>query len=40
MSFWVIILYIPFLLWAGHCLGMGFPFFDLAHVSFYPMSVG
>ena len=40
MSFWVFILYIPFLLWAGHCLGMGFPFFDLAHVSFYPMSVG
>ena len=40
MSFWVFILYIPFLLWAGHCLGMGFPFFDLAHVSFYPAFVG
>ena len=40
MSFWVFILYIPFLLWAGHCLDMGFPFFDLAHVSFYPAFMG
>ena len=40
MSFWIFILYISFLLQAGHCLGVGFPFFNSAHVPFHPLSVG
>ena len=39
MSSWVFILYISFLLWVGHCLGMGFLFFNSAHVFFHPLSV-
>ena len=34
MSSWVFILCISFLLRAGHCLGVGFPSFNLAHVPF------
>ena len=34
MSSWVFILYISFLLQAGHCLGVGFPSFNSAHVPF------
>ena len=37
---WVFILYISFLLRVEHCLGVGFLFFNLAHVSFHPLSVG
>ena len=37
---WVFILYISFLLQAKHCLGVGFLFFNLAHVSFHPLSMG
>ena len=40
MSHWVFIFYVLFLLWAGHCLGVGFLFFNLAHVSFHPLFVG
>ena len=32
MSLWVFVLYIPFVLWARHCLDMGFLFFNSAHV--------
>ena len=39
MSSWVFILCISFLLWAEHGLGMDLLFFNLAHVSFHPLSV-
>ena len=35
MSHWVFILCILFLLWAGHCLGVDFFFFNSAPVSFH-----
>ena len=40
MSLWAFILCIPSLLQARHYLGMGFLFFNLAHVAFHPASVG
>ena len=40
MSSWVFILCISFFLWVKHCLGVGFLFFNLAHASFHPLSVG
>ena len=40
MRLWAFIIYISSLLQAGHCLGMGFLFFNLAHVPFHPTSVG
>ena len=40
MSSWVFILCILFLLWAEHCLGVGFLFFNSAYVSFHPLSMG
>ena len=40
MSLWAFILCISFLLRTKHCLGMGFLFFNLAHVPFYPASMG
>ena len=48
VSFFVFILYILFLLRAGHCLSVGFLFFNsvhvlffnLVHVSFHPLFVG
>ena len=40
VSFFVFILYILFLLRAGHCLSVGFLFFNSVHVSFHPLFVG
>ena len=40
MSSWVFILCISFLLWAGHCLGVGFPSFNSAHVPFLSFVCG
>ena len=40
MSLWDFILCISSLLRTKHCLGMGFLFFNLAHVPFYPASMG
>ena len=40
MNRWVFILCISSLLRAGQCLGLSFLFFNLAHVPFYPASVG
>ena len=40
MSSWLFVLCISFLLWAEHCLGVGFLFFNLAHVSFHFWLVG
>ena len=40
MSLWTFILCITSLLWARHCSGMGFLFFNLAHVPFHSTSMG
>ena len=40
VSFFVFILYILFLFRAGHCLSVGFLFFNSVHVSFHPLFVG
>ena len=40
MGYWVFILCISFLLRAEHCLGVGFLFFNLAHVSFHSFVCG
>ena len=40
MNFWVFILCIQFLLRAGHCLGVSFLFFSLAHVLFLSFICG
>ena len=40
MSHWVFILCISFLLWVGHCLGLGFFFFNSTLVSFHFWFVG
>ena len=40
MSHWVFMLYIFSFPKAGHCLGIGFLFFNSAHVFFHPLSVG
>ena len=40
VSSWFFILCISSLLRVGHCLSVGFLFFNSVHVSFHPLSVG